>query len=159
MARCLQLCLDTSDSQGNCFDPVAELCNRCAQAPALRTAAFPVPAGPRGCGSNCVETLQSSLGPADVFPATFEPTVPPVWWHWFPLLSTGCCSHLGALGLEISCGSRVGVGLRWTHARIWSRFLSVSDDESTSCIRCAGFQTADLLGRQQRAFVLHIAGF
>lgn len=90
VAQCLQLCLDTSDSQGNCFDafccaPLAELCNRCTQPPALRTAAFPVPAGLQRCRDSCVETLQSSLGPAHVFPATFEPVAPPVWCH--PLFS------------------------------------------------------------------------
>lgn len=125
-----------------------------------------MPTGPGGCRNNCVETLKSSLGPADVFPATFEPTVPPVWWHsLFPSLSAGCCSHPGALGGERRAGDLLKeqsrcLRLRWTQARIWSKFLSVvSDDESASCICCAGFLTADLPGRQQTVPILCIAGF
>lgn len=77
----LQLCLDTSDSQGNCFDafccaPLAELCNPCAQAPALHTAAFSVPTAPGGGRNNCIQSLQSSLGLANAFPGAFEPMVP-----------------------------------------------------------------------------------
>lgn len=83
VARCLQLCLDTSDSQGNCFDafccaPLVEPCNPCAQAPALPTTAFSVPTGPVGGRSNCIQILQSPLGPANAFPGSFKPTVPPV---------------------------------------------------------------------------------
>lgn len=55
VSQCLQLCLDTSDSQGNCFEafcgaPPAEPGSSCAQAPALHTTALSVLTGPGEAG-------------------------------------------------------------------------------------------------------------
>lgn len=131
MAQCLQLCLDTSDSQENCFGAFccglsAELCNRCAQPPALHITAFPASAGPGGCTNNRTEILQSSLGLSDVSPAAFEPVVPPVQWHpLFPSPSAGCCSQGKNTGLEISCRSRVGDSGSAGHGQGFSESLTM----------------------------------